>query len=95
MTLRSAFLLLAAVSLAAEERAQISGSIRDASDSVLPNSDVTAVNDDTGIRRSTRSNDNGGKVAEHDDEPSFHHDDYHTFESSWLTRWLERKDEAA
>jgi mono/diheme cytochrome c family protein len=42
-----------------------------------------------------RSKDNDGAVAEHDDEPSFHHDDYHTFESSWLTRWLERKDEAA
>jgi mono/diheme cytochrome c family protein len=42
-----------------------------------------------------RSNDNDGAVAEHDGEPSFHHDDYHTFESSWLTRWLERKDEAA
>jgi hypothetical protein len=43
----------------------------------------------------THSNDNAGEVADHDDEPSFHHDDYHTFESSWLTRWLERKDEAA
>jgi hypothetical protein len=42
-----------------------------------------------------RSNDNAGEVAEHEDEPSFHHDDYHTFESSWFTRWLERKDEAA
>jgi mono/diheme cytochrome c family protein len=43
----------------------------------------------------THPNDNAGEVADHDDEPSFHHDDYHTFESSWLTRWLERKDEAA
>lgn len=43
----------------------------------------------------THSNENAGEVADHDDEPSFHHDDYHTFESSWLTRWLERKDEAA
>ncbi len=43
----------------------------------------------------TRSNDNAGEEAEHEGEPSFHHDDYHTFESSWLTRWLERKDEAA
>ena len=43
----------------------------------------------------TRSGDNAGEVAEHNDEPSFHHDDYRTFESSWLMRWLERKDEAA
>jgi mono/diheme cytochrome c family protein len=41
------------------------------------------------------SGDNAGEVAEHDDEPSFHHDDYRTFEGSWLMRWLERKDEAA
>jgi mono/diheme cytochrome c family protein len=40
-------------------------------------------------------NGNAEEVAVNDDEPSFHHDDYHTFESSWLTRWLERKDEAA
>ena len=43
----------------------------------------------------THPNDDAGEVADHDDEPSFHHDDYHIFESSWLTRWLERKDEAA
>jgi len=43
----------------------------------------------------THSKDNAKEVAEHGNEPSFHHDDYHTFESSWLTRWLERKDEAA
>jgi mono/diheme cytochrome c family protein len=43
----------------------------------------------------THSNDNAGEVADHDDERSFHNDDYHTFESSWLTRWLEQKDEAA
>jgi hypothetical protein len=43
----------------------------------------------------THSKDNAREVAEHGNEPSFHHDDYHTFESSWLTRWLERKDEAA
>jgi len=43
----------------------------------------------------THPNDDAGEAADHDDEPSFHHDDYHIFESSWLTRWLERKDEAA
>jgi hypothetical protein len=43
----------------------------------------------------THNNDNAGEVVDHGDKPSFHHDDYHTFESSWLTRWLERKDEAA
>lgn len=48
-----------------------------------------------GLQPVTHSDDNAGEVADHDDEPSFHHDDYHTFESSWLTRWLERRDEAA
>jgi len=43
----------------------------------------------------THPNDSAREVAEHGAEPWFHHDDYHTFESSWLTRWLERKDEAA
>ena len=43
----------------------------------------------------TRSDGNAGEVAKQDGEPPFHHDDYHTFESSWLTRWLERKNEAA
>jgi mono/diheme cytochrome c family protein len=33
-------------------------------------------------------------MASHDDEQAFHHDDYRTFESSWLARWLE-EDEAA
>jgi mono/diheme cytochrome c family protein len=47
-----------------------------------------------GMHPVTHSNDNR-ELAERNDEPSFHHDDYHTFESSWLTRWLERKDEAA
>jgi hypothetical protein len=41
------------------------------------------------------SNGNGAGVANHDDEPEFHHDDYRTFESSWLARWLEGEDEAA
>lgn len=49
----------------------------------------------SGMYPVTHSNNNAAEVAEHDDETSFHHDDYHTFESSWLTRWLERKDEAA
>jgi mono/diheme cytochrome c family protein len=48
-----------------------------------------------GMHQVTHSNDNAREVAARDDEASFHHDDYHTFESSWLTRWLERKDEAA
>jgi mono/diheme cytochrome c family protein len=48
-----------------------------------------------GMHPVTHSNDNAGEVAELNDETSFHHDDYYTFESSWLTRWLERKDEAA
>ncbi|MBZ5688265.1 MAG: c-type cytochrome [Acidobacteriia bacterium] len=35
------------------------------------------------------------EVANHDDEPDFHHEDYRRFESSWLARWLEGEDEAA
>lgn len=54
-----ALLFLAVIPLAAEERAQISGLIRDATDATLPAASVTAVNQDTGIRRSTRSSDNG------------------------------------
>lgn len=53
------FLLLTSLPLSAEERAQVAGSIRDTSDAVLQNTGVTAVNEDTGIRRSTRSDANG------------------------------------
>jgi hypothetical protein len=42
------------------------------------------------------SNDNAAAgMANPDDEPAFHHDDYRSFESSWLARWLEEEDEAA
>lgn len=42
------------------------------------------------------SNDNAAAgMANPDDEPAFHHDDYCRFESSWLARWLEEEDEAA
>lgn len=42
------------------------------------------------------SNDNAAAgMANPDDEPAFHHDDYRRFESSWLARWLEEEDEAA
>ena len=54
--------LVATVSLAAEERAQVWGVIRDASDAVLMETSITAVNDDTGIRRSTRSDASGEYV---------------------------------
>src|SRR5205809_6440925 len=45
--------------LYAEERAQVAGAVRDQSDAVLPESSITAVNEDTGIRRSTRADANG------------------------------------
>jgi hypothetical protein len=42
------------------------------------------------------SNDNAAAgMANPDDEPALHHDDYRRFESSWLARWLEEEDEAA
>jgi len=41
------------------------------------------------------SNDNTARVANPDDGPAFHHDDYRRFESSWLARWLEGENEAA
>jgi hypothetical protein len=54
--------LVATVSLTAEERAQVWGVIRDSSDAVLMETSITAVNEDTGIRRSTRSDANGEYV---------------------------------
>lgn len=38
--------------------------------------------------------DEGDDLPFHD-EQRFHHDDYRTFESSWLPRWLQGEDEAA
>jgi mono/diheme cytochrome c family protein len=35
------------------------------------------------------------QIANRDDKPALHHDDYRRFESSWLTRWIEGEDEAA
>jgi hypothetical protein len=55
-------ILAAAVPLLAEERTQVSGVVRDQSDAVLPEAAITAVNEDTGIRRSTRV-DAGGDFA--------------------------------
>jgi outer membrane receptor protein involved in Fe transport len=52
-------IVFAVASLAAEERAQVSGAVRDQSDAVLPESAITAVNEDTGIRRSTRADAKG------------------------------------
>jgi Carboxypeptidase regulatory-like domain/TonB dependent receptor len=54
--------LVATVALTAEERAQVWGVIRDASDAVLMETSITAVNEDTGIRRSTRSDASGEYV---------------------------------
>ena len=51
--------LVATVSLNAEERAQVWGVIRDSSDAILMETSITAVNEDTGIRRSTRSDSSG------------------------------------
>src|SRR5690349_11490581 len=60
MTWRGIVLTLAvSVPLIAEERAQVSGAVRDQSDAALPESSVTIVNEDTGIRRSTHADDNG------------------------------------
>ena len=40
-------------------------------------------------------NDNAAEMAAHTPERVFHHEDFYTFERSWLARWLEGKDEAA
>ncbi len=55
-------MLLGAVLLAAEERAQVSGMVRDSSDAALQDAALTVVNADTGIRRSTRSGPAGDYV---------------------------------
>lgn len=60
--MRLILLLLAAGSLFGEERAQISGMVRDASEGALLDATITAVNEDTGIRRSCRS-DAAGEYA--------------------------------
>lgn len=60
MKRRAAWILFCSLLPAtAEPRAQIEGAVRDISDAVLPGASVTAVNEDTGIRRSSRSNENG------------------------------------
>lgn len=41
------------------------------------------------------SNNNDAEVAKGGDEPLFHHNDYYTFETSWLARWLGKDEEAA
>ena len=61
MMWRHVFLLFA-VSLAAEERAQIGGVVQDSSEAVMPDASVTSVNEDTGITRSTRSDSNGAYI---------------------------------
>jgi hypothetical protein len=60
--LRYGVILIATLALAAEERAQVRGVVRDSSDAVLLEASITAVNEDTGIRRSTRSDANGEYV---------------------------------
>jgi hypothetical protein len=47
------------------------------------------------LTHSTSNDDAAAGMANSDDEPAFHHDDYRRFESSWLERWLEGGDEAA
>ena len=46
-------------------------------------------------KHSTSNDNTDAGVANHDDKQAFHQDNYRTFESSWLTRWLEGEDEAA
>ncbi len=47
------------------------------------------------LTHSTSNDEAAAGVANPDDGPAFHHDDYRRFESSWLARWLEGEDEAA
>ena len=61
-----------------------------------PRSASSMLRPGTLILRHSTSNDNAAAgMANPDDEPAFHHDDYRSFESSWLARWLEEEDEAA
>jgi len=47
------------------------------------------------LAHSVSNDDAAARVANPNDAPAFHHDDYRRFESSWLARWLEGEDEAA
>jgi hypothetical protein len=53
------FVAIAAVAVAQQPKAQISGFVRDVSNSPVAEAAVSAVNLDTGVRRSARSNDEG------------------------------------
>jgi len=54
--------MLGCVSAWAQATAQISGTVRDASGAVLPGADITATQTETGIVRSTVSNETGSYV---------------------------------
>ena len=54
--------LLACVQLWAQATAQISGTVKDASGAVLPGADITATQTETGIARTTVSNETGSYV---------------------------------
>src|SRR5213593_4697454 len=56
------FLALSSVDVWAQATAQISGSVRDQSGAVLPGAEVTATQTDTGIARSTVTNETGSYV---------------------------------
>ena len=56
---RTLLIFITILPLAAEQRAQLSGIVQDSSEAVLRNAEVTAINEDTGIRRSSRAGNNG------------------------------------
>src|SRR5262249_1590427 len=58
-----ALLVLSAFTLLAQRTTQLTGRITDPTDAVVPEADVTVTNEDTGLRRETKSNELGYYVV--------------------------------